>query len=98
MTFGPSDRRRGRGFLVAALLAYALVVVVTPVLHHDFECHTRTPGHCVACIATPVGLGTETGALALSPELADVGRVELNGTEAPEAALPADTHGRSPPR
>ena len=83
---------------MAALLAYGLVLAVTPVLHHDFECHARTPGHCVACIATPVGLGTEAGAPAASPQLTDVGRVELSATRAPEAALPADTHGRSPPR
>ena len=82
---------------MATLLAYGLVLLTTPFLHHDLECHQRTPGHCVACIATPVALGAEAGAPSASPALTDVGGVECVTARAPEAALTADAHGRSPP-
>jgi hypothetical protein len=97
MSFAWSDRRRGRGWLIAAVLAYGLVVALTPLLHHDLECHWRTPRHCVACFAAPVALGAQAGAACASPLLTDVGGVAHPATRAPEHALTAGTHGRSPP-
>ena len=95
----PFARPRGRGHavLLAALLAYGLVLAVTPLLHHDLECHWRTPGHCVACVATPVALGAETVAPQALPFLVDLGGVAVAAEPAPTAALPASRLGRSPP-
>jgi hypothetical protein len=92
-----SNRSTTRGLLLAALLAYGLVLAVTPLLHHDFECHQRTPGHCVACIATPAALGGGPAALEVSPTLTDVGGVEPTAAAAAEAPLAAESHGRAPP-
>src|SRR5262245_58855596 len=37
-----------RRWTIAVLALYALVVLCAPALHHDFACHDKTPGHCVA--------------------------------------------------
>lgn len=82
---------------MAVLLAYAILVVVTPLLHHDLECHWRTPGHCVACIATPAAVGAADLTTHASPALTDAGGVEHRTPQTPDSPLPADNHGRSPP-
>jgi hypothetical protein len=96
MPFGRSHGKT-RGLLLLALLAYSLVVAVTPFFHHDLECHARTPGHCVACIATPAALGAPDQAPALAPALTDIGGVEQHAATSPEASILAGNHGRSPP-
>jgi hypothetical protein len=90
-------RGRGHSVLLAALLAYGLVLAVTPLLHHDLECHWRTPGHCVACIASPVALGTEAAEPQASPFLVDLGRVETAAPPATDPVLLASEQGRAPP-
>lgn len=95
MSWARSDVRRR--LLVAALVAYALVVAVTPFLHHDLACHERTPGHCVACVASPAALGALAVAPSTSPALTDVGAVEPPATAIADFAFTADSHGRSPP-
>lgn len=97
MLFGGAHRRKPRAILLAALVAYGLVLAVTPVLHHDLECHWRTPGHCVACIATPAAVDAANAAPDASPAFVDVGGVEHQTPAAPETPLHADSHGRSPP-
>jgi hypothetical protein len=42
--------RRGAARL-ALLGLYLAVVLVSPLVHHDFECHQKTPAHCEACLA-----------------------------------------------
>ena len=32
---------------------FALVTLVAPLLHHDFECHLKSRPHCDACTASP---------------------------------------------
>jgi hypothetical protein len=94
-------RHRGRfpGTLVVSLGLYAVVLVVGPSLHHTFECHLKSPGHCPACIASPAASGAEsTGALGAAL-FVDFGRVI---TLAAESFLPRpdalSLPGRSPPR
>jgi hypothetical protein len=96
MSFAPMERRKPLG-LVLALFVYSLVVAVTPLLHHDFECHERTPGHCVACLATPMATGTAHVAPDAAPAFVDVGRVETRTPSVPESPAPHEGHGRSPP-
>lgn len=40
---------------------FALVTLVAPLLHHDFECHLKTRVHCDACTATPSASRIESG-------------------------------------
>lgn len=47
-------RSRTRPVAGALLALYALVLVVLPLAHHDFACHTTAPMHCDACVASPV--------------------------------------------
>lgn len=90
-------RRRRSPALLLALVVYGLVVAVTPLFHHDFECHERTPGHCVACLATPMAAGTAQVVPDASPALVEVGRVEARSPSVPDAPSVDDTRGRSPP-
>jgi hypothetical protein len=94
-------RHRGRfpGTLVVSLGLYAVVLLASPTLHHDFACHLKSPGHCPACIANPPTSGAEsTGALGAAL-FVDFGRAITLPAESflprPDAlSLP----GRSPPR
>jgi hypothetical protein len=92
-----APRRRKPPALILALFVYGLVVAVTPLLHHDFECHERMPGHCVACLATPMATGAAHVAPDAAPSFVDVGRVEAPTPSVPESPDPEAGQGRSPP-
>jgi len=53
-------RRRAHGRLVVLGL-FALVTLVAPLLHHDFECHLKSRIHCDACTASPAASRIESG-------------------------------------
>jgi len=55
-----AQRRRAQGRLVVLGL-YALVALVAPLLHHDFECHLKSRLHCDACTASPAASSIEGG-------------------------------------
>jgi hypothetical protein len=91
---------RGRAFGASApilLSLYLLVLVASPVLHHDFACHQRSPVHCQACLAhPPAPPAPDVATLTLTrllPAEAIVGTIEAKRTWAAGAPLP----GRSPP-
>jgi hypothetical protein len=76
---------------------YALVFVASPFLHHDLECHLKTPAHCSACTASPQAPRIET-VVGLAPAaLPDAGRIEPIGPSSltPPACIP--NRGRAPP-
>jgi len=39
-------RRHGSTLL---LLAFSMVVAAGPLLHHDVDCHIKSPTHCTGC-------------------------------------------------
>jgi len=83
--------------LLLGTLLYALVILVTPFLHHDFTCHDRTPGHCPACLANPPAPRAVEGVSFVPLRLPDAGRIEgASPGEAPTLAL-RPTPGRAPP-
>ncbi len=45
---------------------YALVSIVAPLLHHDFECHLQSRPHCDACTASPEASRIEGGVVLVS--------------------------------
>jgi len=91
-------RKAFLGALAACLGLYVVVVLASPGLHHDFDCHLKSPRHCQACAANPLApradSATGAGTLAL---------VDLGGTPKPPAAQPPmgvapRLSGRAPPR
>ena len=76
---------------------YLLALGVAPLLHHDLECHVKSPTHCNACMASPPGLCSAAGAPLDATSLHDAGRVEAARATTPAHAFAVDTPGRSPP-
>jgi hypothetical protein len=90
-----SSRRRALAAL--ALSLYAVLLAVSPVLHHDLACHMKSPTHCDACAANPLASRVETAVLTVLPGLPLSGEVA-----APPARLDHGTPfttaaGRAPP-
>lgn len=93
--------RRSRAFFSSLLLSlglYATVVLASPSLHHDFDCHMKSPRHCQACVANPLAPRADStshdGTLAL---------VEIGATSSvPIALAPMPVapriSGRAPPQ
>lgn len=76
---------------------YLLALAVSPLLHHDLECHFKTPSHCGACMASPPGISAAADGPLDTTHLHDAGRVEAVRATAPEPMFAVDTPGRSPP-
>ena len=92
---GLSARRRiGERLLVLGL--FALVSIVAPLLHHDFDRELQSKIHCDACVAA-------TGAARIEPTITLVGHSEPVRQKAPESvqatgrAERPQTPGRAPP-
>ena len=79
------------------LSCYVLFLSVSPLLHHDLDCHFKTPSHCGVCMASPLGLSAAPGAPLDDIYLHDVGRVTPVRAKVPEFAFAVDAPGRSPP-
>src|SRR6185295_9410531 len=89
--------RFGRACFVAALLVYGIVLLVTPVLHHDLVCHLKSPTHCHACVANPLASRIESGAHLSAIQLAEAGRVEPERAAASVVTPCLSATGRAPP-
>jgi hypothetical protein len=92
-----SDTRRAlRAPLVAALLAYAVLLAGSAVLHHDIACHQTSRTHCTACTWAQLAAGVQSD---------EPGTLQLHAAGAPHGApiAASDTlliprsPGRSPP-
>ncbi len=94
--FGRARGRRRIG-VVLGLGLYALVLVVSPLLHHDLDCHLRSPSHCSACTANPLASRVESGVRLDALRLPVAGCVETLRQKAPHAASPVCLPARSPP-
>jgi hypothetical protein len=76
---------------------YLFFLAASPLLHHDLECHVKTPSHCGACMTSPMGLSAAVGAPLGATCLHDAGSVKAVATTASEPTFAIDTPGRSPP-
>ena len=88
---------RPRAALFALLTLYVAVLCASPIFHHDFDCHLKSPSHCPACVASPVALRGECAIDLGKTHLRPAGSV---GYETAIAAAPLVAHGlkgRSPP-
>ena len=89
------QRRRAWGRL-AVLGLFALVTLVAPLLHHDFECHLKSRMHCDACTASPTASRVESGVVLF----VHVGPLRAGVPESVEAKACAQrpsSPGRAPP-
>jgi hypothetical protein len=86
----------GRIALLAVLL-HLLVFVIAPFEHHDLLCHLKTPQHCTACAANPVGTDTRSLAVPGEVRLADAGGTVARQVVIKAALLAVQTPERSPP-
>lgn len=84
-------------WILLGLALYALILVGTPLFHHDVACHVKSPTHCTACVASPLASRVEDGVALRSASLPEAGRVvETREASAPFAVL-VDSPGRAPP-
>jgi hypothetical protein len=94
-------RRRGpfgaKGPIALMLALYVMVLVVTPVLHHDLACHRTSPTHCTACTGSPAASRVEPRPGLQPSRLPEAGRVESLQQEPTDAAALLYVSGRSPP-
>jgi hypothetical protein len=80
-----------------SVAVYVLFLVASPWLHHDTECHVKTPSHCGACMASPLGLGAAVAAAVNAFHLPDAGDVKAISVSVHERIFAVDTPGRAPP-
>ena len=87
----------GRTRRAALLFLYALSLIALPVLHHDLDCHFKTPMHCPACVASP--MASPAGHLLSlgSAELPTLGQVVHAPERRPLVREQAPSLGRAPP-
>jgi hypothetical protein len=89
--------RRLRSLAILGLVAYVVVLLVSPVLHHDLACHLKTPGHCDACAASPLASRAETAAASTPPRLDGIGMVEAGEMRAARHDVRLFGSERAPP-
>jgi hypothetical protein len=77
---------------------YALVVLASPGLHHDFDCHLKSPRHCQACAANPLAPRADAPSVCAGLTLLDLGNSETPPDLAPPRGVTPHVSGRAPPR
>ena len=94
MSVGP----RRRGIAAAAILVvYALILAATPLLHHDLDCHFKTPTHCQACLASPAAAPTAISVVGWSGPLPEAGRAFAAPRLLSPLTVRVEISGRAPP-
>jgi hypothetical protein len=86
-----------RPALLLGLGLYALILVVAPVLEHDFDCHLKSRTHCNMCVASPVASRIESGILAGFISLPEAGLVETRREGGVRRLSAPRLPSRSPP-
>jgi hypothetical protein len=89
--------RRARLLGALALSLYALLVAISPALHHDLACHVKSPAHCDACVANSPASRAEPRTSLEAPLLTLAGEAPGCQQAQEHRASFAPTSGRSPP-
>jgi hypothetical protein len=87
---------RRRVLLGAGL--YALVLIGSPALHHDFVCHLKSSAHCTACTSTPVASSEVHAVRPDDWSFPDAGQARVLEAPSVQVVTLLPTTGRSPPR
>jgi hypothetical protein len=95
----PRARRRSLfvGVAVVCLSLYAGVMLASPGLHHDFDCHLKSPRHCQACTANPLCPRAEPGSETYVTTLLEAGAPVGAPQVSIEVASVPRVSGRAPP-
>ena len=80
-----------------ALSVYAVLVAVSPVLHHDLACHMKSPTHCDACAANPLASRVEAAVLTVLPALPLAGEIAAPPARLDHGSPLTAAAGRAPP-
>jgi hypothetical protein len=90
-------RLRSRRVLVGLIVVYAVVLGVSPALHHDTNCLLKSPTHCPWCLANPAASPAESTENLSTVSLPSAGEIE-RFRAFPLAALGlVHVTGRAPP-
>ena len=92
-----SGSRRYRQLAYLALALFSVFLLTSELEHHDIACHLKTPQHCSACAASPLGADPHTPASIDTSVLRDAGSAVIGFQHLVGAVLPARASGRSPP-
>ena len=92
-----SARRRRAWGRLAVLGLFALVTLVAPLLHHDFDCHLKSRLHCDACTASRTASKIEAGAV-LFVRIGPLRPTVPESVEAKSCADRPSSPGRAPPK
>ena len=95
MTSGRRMRSR-RGWIVAVVALYGLLLMAAPMLHHDFACHQKSPTHCGSCTASPSAPHASTHPV-VAPGLTLLGHIAMDGPASLVARSVPRQLGRAPP-
>ncbi len=82
---------------VAFVALYILALLVLPALHHDIDCHFKSPSHCPACLASPMAAPVTEPAPLPSDPLPDAGGVVHLEFGSVVSSEPIPAFGRAPP-
>ena len=91
-------RREPRAAIPLWTSLYLLVLLVSPVLHHDFDCHQKSPGHCVSCVANPLAPRSEATVSLCPAAWVDAGQLPAPGAVVRAAVPLSSISDRAPPR
>jgi hypothetical protein len=91
---GGPHRRAG---LLLVVFAYAAVLCLSPRLHHDFDCHLKSPSHCTACMANPAASREADVVDPSAVVLPSAGAVERPRPARLESGCRVVLQGRAPP-
>ncbi len=92
-----SRARRIRHLAVFAAILYVAVLCVSPIFHHDFDCHAKSPAHCPACLANPAAVDAEHKAPLAVPLLLEAEEPPSPRMTAAAPLLVGSLKDRSPP-
>jgi len=76
---------------------YALLLVASPLLHHDLACHLKSPTHCDACVAHPMASRVERVARIDASVLAASFLVNAAPRAQVHSGVPLSLPSRAPP-
>jgi hypothetical protein len=92
-----STARRIRHLALVAAILYVAVLCLSPVFHHDFDCHAKSPAHCPACLANPAAVDGEHKTPLAVPLLLEADEVAAPRLTAEAPLLVGSLKDRSPP-